>query len=115
MWRGNFKGAKGYKVYKLSTSNPIAGIMPAARFSSEGVFMFVYRTNCSDPDRKVLTEGLREILNFKGRCLLVTDFFGREGNKKASAATIEFYCRLPEIPSEEKMITLENYLSKGDF
>lgn len=108
MWYGTMKGVRGFKTYRFFSSNSTSGCAPAARYDKNNLLSFVYRRNCDLPDRKTLTEGIRSIIKFRGKYIIVTDY-------KNYASTIEFYCFLDNIPSEETMKKLENYLKTADF
>ena len=108
MWYGNFNGTRGFKTYRFLTSNSTPGFPPAARYSKDQVFSLLYRRNCELPDKKLLTEGIREILNFKGKYLTITERYN-------NSSTIEFYCKLDTIPDNETMAKLEQYLQTADF
>ena len=103
MWTGNLKTSKGCKVWKFLTSNGMSACTPSAKYTKDGVFSFVYRKNYQEPDRKALSEGIRSVLGFQGKYLTVVDHSNH-------ASTIEFYCKLPSLPTEEVMDNLEKFL-----
>ena len=108
MWYGNFKGERGYKTFRFLSSNSTPGFPPAARYDKNGVLSVLYRRNCELPDKKTVAEGIRDIINFKSKYLIVVDH-------KNYASTIEFYCRLDAMPDNNTMEKLENYLKTADF
>lgn len=107
-WTGKFNGAKGYKAWKLNTSRCIAGYPSAARYTKDGLLSLIYRRKCQEADKRIITEGLREILGFKGKHLTLVSF-------DAGSVTIEFYCFLDEIPTEGVMNRVETFLHIGDL
>ena len=108
MWAGKYDGVKGCMTYLLNSSNKCVGYIPSAKYTKNKVFYFLYRRNCPKPDKKYLTECLREILGFKGKYLTVVEHYNK-------ATTFEFYCFLDNMPTEEKMQELEMFLKTTDF
>ena len=108
MWKGLFEGIKGYKVWKFKTGVPNRGICSWARYSKEGLFSILYRRKCGVVDRREVTRGLRDLLDFKGRYITIAEY-------DAGLATIEFYCFLGSLPSEDMMINIESFLHTADF
>lgn len=106
-WKGKCEGVRGYKVYKFNTSNSINYSHPTAKYTKEGVFSFIYRRNCPLADRKMLVNGLRQILPFKKNITVI--------DHKAGATTIEFYCKLETLPSVEIMEKVEKFLQTGKY
>lgn len=106
-WKGKYEGVKGYKVYKFNTSNSINYAHPTAKYTKEGIFSFIYRRSCPLADRKMLVNGLRQILQFSKNITVI--------DHKAGATTIEFYCRLDSIPTVETMEKVENFLHTGNY
>ena len=102
-WSGSTKGIKGYTVWKFPTSNAIPGYPPAARYSKDGVFSLAYRRRGRKPDKREITEGIRDILNFKGKYLTIVEH-------SASSTTIEFYCHLEKMPMAIEMKKIEEIL-----
>lgn len=108
MWTGKFKGVKGYKTYMLKSSRCIAGIAPSARYYEDGMFFLIYRRKCEGVDKRVIRNGLREILRFNGRHLVTATY-------DAGSTTIEFYCFLEGIPSKETMEKTESFLKTSEL
>lgn len=109
MWNGCYTGLKGYKNYKFLSSGKIeANAIPSAHYTKDGVFSLLYRRRCEEkPDKKEFAENVRKILDHKSRRYLAIINF------QQGAATLEFYCLLPSIPTEETMNELEHYLNTG--
>lgn len=108
-WQGNFNGLKGYKSWKFMSSVMIVHFPPSARYYKNGLFTLIYRLKGDEePDKRAISAGIREILGSKGRYLTYIQ-------SGAHTITIEHYCFLDEIPSEDKMISLENYLHSNKF
>ena len=107
-WFGTFKGEKGYKSYKLTSSNCISYYgTPSARYSKYGVFEIMYRRSCPMPNKKKFIRGFREILPFN-KFIYNCDY-------NAGAATIQLYTRINEQPSVEIMEKLEEFLKNGVY
>ena len=77
------------------------------QYTKDGVFSLVYRRSCPLADRKMLVNGLRQILQFSKNITVI--------DHKAGATTIEFYCRLDSIPTVETMEKVENFLHTGNY
>ena len=108
MWKGLFNGIKGYKTWRFKTSVPLRGANLGARYYKEGVFSVLYRRKGDSVDKKTVADGIKSLLDFKGKSLTVTEY-------AAGIATIEFYCRLDNIPSEEVMQNIESFLHTADI
>lgn len=110
-WKGGkANGAKGYSVWKLLSSNFIPGFPGSARYYIKDKLLAIfYRRNCEEcPSKKAISDGIRDILNFKGKYLTHIDYAG-------GAATIEFYCFVDALPEESQMVALEDYLHNASF
>ena len=108
MWKGLFKGVKGYRVWKFKTGVPNRGICSWARYTKEGLFSILYRRKCGSVDKKKVARGLRGLLDFKGKYITISEY-------DAGIATIEFYCFLGSLPSEDVMKNVETFLHTADF
>ena len=108
MWKGLLEGIKGYKVWKFKTGVPNRGICSWARYTKEGLFSILYRRKCWGVDKKKVTRGLRGLLDFKGKYITIAEY-------DAGIATIEFYCFLGSLPSEDVMRNIESFLHTADF
>lgn len=104
-WTGSLNKNKGYKTYKLLSSNRVNGAIATANYTKEGLFRFCYRLPALPYllNKREVAEGIRNIILFQGKYLLIID-------SNADCTTIEFYCKLDQEPSAEKMEKLEKYL-----
>ena len=103
-WTGSLNGKKGYRSYKLLSSNLICGTVATANYTKEGLFRFCYRLNTPYLlNKKEVLKGLKGLLNFKGRYLFIID-------RISDSNSIELYCLMDQEPTTEKMEKLEKYL-----
>ena len=108
MWKGFLEGIKGYRVWKFKTGVPNRGICSWARYTKEGLFSILSRRKCGGADKKKITRGLRGLLDFNGKYITIAQY-------DAGIATIEFYCFLDSLPSEDMMINIESFLHTADI
>ena len=102
-WSGTYNGVKGYKLWKFDSSSPIGKGYVAAHYSKDGVFSFEYRRKGVMPPKDQFVAAIRSITGFTGNYIALVRL-------KESAVTFEFYCKLPQIPNDQVMEKLENYL-----
>ena len=63
---------------------------------------------CGGVDKKKVTRGLRGLLDFNGKYITIAEY-------DAGIATIEFYCFLGSLPSEDMMKKVEFFLHTADI
>lgn len=121
-WKGKLNGKKGYLKYIFGGQSEInEGSQENVQGQSKnskgshgkgqaiwrrtGVFEIYYRNKSGDevPDRREIINGLRGLIDFKDNITVV--------DKNDGVYTLEFYCKLPQHPSNEEMIAIEYYLS----